>query len=228
MSPRTIALEDQKKLYDLCGFFFCFHAHRFLRGDGMNGVFSAMLLLGIIYAAATGHADVVQTALLEGGTQAVDFCLSMAGAYAFLGGLLGILRESGMAEAFSRALRKPMLRLFPFEPGEEKALDDICVNLAADMLGMGGASMPAGLSAMRTMADASPRKGRLSDAMALLLTMNMCSVQLLPTTMIALRAQAGAANPADIMLPTLISTAVSCAVGVGLCKLCAGGKKTRG
>ena len=185
----------------------------------MNAVFCLMLLTGVIAAAAQGDLSAAQDALLGGGTEAVAFFMSMAGAYAFFGGLLGVLRESGATQALANALRRPLVALFPFAPGEERALSDISVNLAADMLGMGGAATPAGLSAMRKMAEAGKRDGRASDAMLLFLTMNMCSVQLLPTTMIAIRAQAGAKNPADIVLPTLLATGVQTLTGIALCKI---------
>lgn len=148
-------------------------------------------------------------------------CLELAGAYAFFGGMLGVMRESGFTDALAAALRRPLMRLFHFELGEERALSDISVNLAANMLGMGGAATPAGLSAMRKMADAGMRGGRASDAMILFLAINTSSVQLLPATMIALRAQAGAANPADIVLPTILATAVSTACAIALCRACA-------
>ena len=183
-----------------------------------------MILLGVIAAAYGGGLDAAQAALLSGGGEAITFCLSMAGAYAFFGGLLGVLRESGATAALAGWLKTPLLWLFPFEKGEEKAIDDICVNLAADMLGMGGASTPAGLKAMRTMA-AAGAPGRASDAMLLFLVLNMCSVQALPTTMIALRAQAGSKSPADIFLPTLGATGISMIVGVVLCKFFAARSK---
>lgn len=185
----------------------------------MNAVFCMMLLVGVAAAAAQGRLSAAQDALLGGGAEAVAFCMSMAGAYAFFGGLLGVLRESGVTQALADALRRPLVRLFRFAPGEEQALSDISVNLAADMLGMGGAATPAGLSAMRKMAAAGKRDGRASDAMLLFLTLNMCSVQLLPTTMIAIRAQAGAKNPADIVLPTLLATGVQTLTGIALCKI---------
>lgn len=185
----------------------------------MNAVFCTMLLAGVVAAAAQGDLSAAQDALLGGGTEAVAFFMSMAGAYAFFGGLLGVLRESGVTQALAGALRRPLLRLFRFAPGEEQAMDDICVNLAADMLGMGGAATPAGLRAMRKMAAAGKMNGRASDAMLLFLTLNMCSVQLLPTTMIAIRAQAGAKNPADIVLPTLLATGVQTLTGIALCKI---------
>ena len=192
----------------------------------MNRVFSAMLIIGVVAAAITGRTDAAQQALLSGGSEAVSFCLSMAGAYAFFGGLMEVLRQSGVTDALARAMRAPLSRLFAFEPGEEAALDDICVNLAADMLGMGGAATPAGLSAMRKMAQAGGHSGQLSEAMELFLVLNMCSVQLLPATMIAIRAQAGSASPADIVLPTLISTLAAGLTGIALCKIFSGRSKT--
>lgn len=188
-------------------------------------MFCAMMLIGVLAAAATGKLNEAQEALFSGGSQAVSFCLNMAGAYAFFGGLMGVLRESGITDALARGMRRPLERLFCFEPGEETALDDICVNLAADLLGMGGASTPAGLRAMRTMAEAGGHTGRLSDAMGLFLVLNMCSVQLLPATMIAIRAQGGSKSPADIVLPTLVSTAVSGLTGIVLCKFFAARSK---
>lgn len=188
----------------------------------MNGIFCIMMLLGLLYAAATGRADAAQRALLSGGGEAVALLLNLAGAYAFFGGLMGVLRACGAADALARAMEKPLSRLFRFAPGEEEALSDISLNLSTNMLGLGGAATPAGISAMKTMARANP-DGRASNAMILFLVVNTSSVQLLPTTMIALRAQAGAGNPADIVLPTLLATAASTVCGVGICRLLAGG-----
>ena len=194
----------------------------------MNAVFCMLMLAGIAYAAATGQADAAQRALLSGGGQAVELCLSLAGAYGFFGGVMGLLREGGVAAALAGWLKKPLSRLLRFEPGEEAALEDICMNLSADMLGMGSAATPAGLRAMQTMAAAQREIGRASEAMLLFLVINTTSVQLLPTTMIALRAQAGAKNPADIVLPTLLATTAATVTGVLLCKLCAAWERKRG
>ena len=193
----------------------------------MSGIFAGMLLLGVVYAAATGRADAAQRALLSGGGEAVELCLSLCGAYAFFGGVMGLLRESGAASAMAGALRRPLLRLFRFAPGEEAALEDICLNLSADMLGMGNAATPAGLRAMRTMASAQRESGYASEAMLLFLVLNATSVQLLPATMIALRAQAGARSPADITAPTLLATAAATCCGLLLCRLCAAHERRR-
>ena len=184
----------------------------------MNIAFCAMLLFGIAFAAATGNIDAAQRALLSAGGEAIETCVALAGAYAFFGGLLGVLRTTGAADALARLLKRPLRRLLRFAPGEEAALGDISVNLAANMLGMGGAATPAGIAAMREMARASGTE-RASDAMILFLVINTTSVQLRPASMIALRAQAGVANPTDIVPATLAATAVSTLCGVLACRL---------
>ena len=90
------------------------------RGDGMNGVFCALMLAGLLYAAATGRPDAAQRALLSGGGEAVGLLMRLAGAYAFFGGLLGVLRESGAADALARAMEKPLSRLFRFALGRRR------------------------------------------------------------------------------------------------------------
>ena len=188
----------------------------------MNCVFCIMLLFGVVYAAWTGSLSAAQEALLSGAGEAVSLCLSLAGAYAFFGGMLEVLRQSGAADALSRALRRPLSRLIPFAPGEEKALGEICVNLSCNMLGMGSAATPAGIAAMRTMAAAREEPQTASDAMILFFVLNSACLEILPSTMIAVRAQHGAKNPADIVLPVLLSTAVSAAAGVLVCRFFAG------
>ena len=194
---------------------------------GMNAVFFALMLSGIVFAAATGSLPAAQEAMLSGASQALELCISLAGAYAFFGGMLQLLRESGAAEALADKLRGVLIRLLPFLPGEEAALGDISVNLASNMLGMGNAATPAGLSAMKTMAAAGGNTGTASDAMIFFFVLNSSCIELLPTTMIALRARYGAANPADVILPTLLSTMISAAVGMFICCLCAGKKGRR-
>ena len=188
----------------------------------MNIVFCVMLLTGVVYAAATGNISAAQEALLSGAGEAVALCLSLAGAYALFGGLLEVLRQSGAADALSRCMRPLLSQLLPFAPGEEKAMGDICINLSSNMLGMGSAATPAGISAMKTMAAANGDTGRASDAMILFFVLNSACLEILPSTMIALRAQHGAKNPADIVLPVLLSTAVSAAAGVLVCRFFAG------
>ena len=81
------------------------------------------------------------------------------------------------------------------------------------MLGLGNAATPAGLRAMRLLRDEERAGDAATDAMCMFLVLNASSLQLFPSTVVSLRAAAGAANPASIVLPTLCATAVSTLTG---------------
>lgn len=87
---------------------------------GVNGIFCIMMLLGLLYAAATGRADAAQRALLSGGGEAVALLLNLAGAYAFFGGLLGVLRACGAADALARRWRNRFRACFVLRRGRRK------------------------------------------------------------------------------------------------------------
>ena len=92
------------------------------------------------------------------------------------------------------------------------------MNLTANMLGLSNAATPFGIKAMEELDNINNKKGIASNDMAFLV-MNACCIQLLPSTVISIRAAAGSNNPAIIILPALISTAVACIVGIICCKI---------
>ncbi len=116
--------------------------------------------------------------------------------------------------ALSKAMRPIVKRLFKKESDE--AYTWICINLAANMLGMGGVATPAGIKAIGAMRD---NGYKASDNMIMLLAINATSIQLVPATIIAIRASAGAKNGADIFFPTLISSGVATACAMIMCKI---------
>ena len=92
----------------------------------------------------------------------------------------------------------------------------IALNMSANMLGLGNAATPMGIKAMQALDDGS---GIATDAMIMLIVINATSIQLLPSTVIGLRASAGSLSPADIILPTLLSTICTVTLGITLVKL---------
>ena len=93
----------------------------------------------------------------------------------------------------------------------------IALNMSANMLGLGNAATPMGISAMKRLDDGS---GKATPAMIMLIVLNSTSIQLLPTTVIGLRASAGSTSPSDIILPTLLATICTCLLGIFLVKAC--------
>ena len=180
----------------------------------LQWIFGGMMGLSMAWGAVNGSGGEVASAMLKAAEEAVGTAISLAGAYAFFCGMLNIVRRAGAAERLGAALSPALRRLFG-EGLPVEALEPVTMNLTANLLGLGNAATPMGIEAAKRMG-----KGMetASAALCLFLVINASSVQLLPTTVIALRAAAGAVNPAGITLPTLAATAVSTAVGILCCK----------
>ena len=101
----------------------------------------------------------------------------------------------------------------------------IALNMSANMLGLGNAATPMGIKAMKRLDDGS---GVATPAMIMLIVLNATSIQLLPSTVIGLRASAGSTSPSDIIFPTIVATFCTCALGISLVKLCQKLFKKRG
>lgn len=168
----------------------------------MNTLWPWMTILAALGALLTGNAGEASSALLGAGAEAVELTVTLLGTMTLWSGLMEILTETGDLQRMSRALRRLLTPLFPGVQAEA-CWEPMSLNLAANVLGLGNAATPAGIRAAKALA-AQGEAGR--KALAMLLTLNNSSLQALPTTVIALRAAAGAANPADIWPVCLASS----------------------
>ncbi len=178
----------------------------------MNAAFTALTLISLVILTITAPAEAFPT-LIGGVQDAIKLALKLAAIYAVWLSVLKMMQATGIDKKLSRAVRPFVRRLFKKESDE--AYDWISVNLASNMLGMGGVATPAGIKAISAM-----DRGdiRATDNMILLLIINATSIQLIPATVIAIRAAAGSEDASSVFLPTLISTAVSTLSGIILCK----------
>ncbi len=212
----------------------------------LNFLWTGMLVLGIVWGMATGQTEAVNDALIEGGKAAVELCIGMAGVVAAWCGLMEIAKRSGIEAALSKGLRPIVKFLFPRIPDGHPAMNAICLNLTANILGLGWAATPAGLVAMKELnalkkeleekgkekLDEKLKDGRkektrkrlgqtnadaASDEMCTFLVINISSLQLIPVNMIAYRSSCGSAVPAAIVGPGILATLVSTAAAVLIC-----------
>ena len=180
----------------------------------MNHLWAALLLAGMAAAAARGDPDLVTRALADGAAQGVRLALELLGLIAFWSGLMNIADEAGLTQRLARALAPLARRLFPDVPPDGPAMGAVLLALSANVLGLGNAATPLGLRAMRELQRLNPEPARASSAMCTLLALCTSSVTLIPTGVISLRAVAGAASPADVVLPTLLATTYSTLVAL--------------
>lgn len=152
--------------------------------------------------------------MIEGVRGAIELSFKLCAIYAVWLSALKMIEATALDKKLSKLLRPIVRKIFKNE--NDDAYDKICVNLAANMFGMGGVATPAGIKAMSAMEDGS---AKATDNMIMLLVINATSIQLIPATVIALRASANSQSPSDIIVPTLISSGIATLCGTIMCKV---------
>ena len=200
----------------------------------LNILWVIMMAAGILFASFQGNMEAVTEAFIDSSTEAINLCIFMLGVIGVWNGMMEIAVKSGLMKRIAHVMYPFIHWLFPDIPPGHKANEYIAANMAANMLGLGWAATPAGLKAMqelkvldkKTANKAPGRKkmiggvpdsdagGHASDMMCAFLVLNISSLQLIPINMIAYRSQYGSVEPASIVLPSIVSTAISTLAGI--------------
>lgn len=178
----------------------------------MNTMFFVMTVASLILVTVVSP-DSAFSIMISGASNAISLALKLCAIYAIWLSVLDIMQKVGMSRALDRLFSPITKRLFKGE--DEKTREFITLNFSANLLGMGNAATPLGIKAMEGMQDGSDKA---TDNMILFMVVNATSIQLLPATIIGLRSSYGSASASDIILPSLIATAVSTVCGVLLAK----------
>lgn len=182
----------------------------------ISAIWLGMIVVSIVVAAATGRLDTVNRAVFEGAKAGVSICIGLIGILTFWLGMMRIAERAGILRALARLLAPLARRLFPDVPRDHPALGYILSNMTANLLGLGNAATPMGIKAMEELQKLNPDPKTATPAMCTLLALNTASLTVVPTTVIALRAQMGSANPVDIVGTTLVATAIGTATAIVL------------
>lgn len=187
----------------------------------MSAIFTLLVAVSVAAAAANGRMAELTASITASAQAAVTLALGLVGVMALWLGLMRVAEQAGLVTLLGRALRPVLRRLFSGVPADHPALGAIVMNVAANLLGLGNAATPFGVEAMRRLEELNPQPGTATDAQALLCVLNTASLQLVPATVIALRAAAGARDPADVVGPVLAASACGVVTAVVAAKLLA-------
>ncbi len=177
----------------------------------------AMVVISLVCGLATGNLSQVSQAASEGAQSAVTLCISMAGMLCLWNGVLEVMNRSGLTQKLRVLLLPVLRRLYPDFRGDGAVLDAVSANVCANLLGLGNAATPFGIRAAKGMAER--YRGRAGDGLCLLVVCNTASIQLLPTTVAAIRSAAGCASPFDILPAVWLSSALALGAGLAAAKL---------
>ena len=196
----------------------------------MSYIFFAIVLIAFVVAgfrevtwvsegAAKSPMQAMADAMIASADTSVTLAVGLVGVMALFLGLMKVGEKGGLLVVIARLVRPLMVRLFPEVPGEHPAMGAMILNLSANVLGLGNAATPFGIRAMEELDRLNPAKGTASNAMVLFLAINTASVTVLPTSVIALRAAAGSADPAGVIPTTLFATVIATAVAIFAAKV---------
>ena len=176
----------------------------------LSAIWVAFLIIALVCGAVTGRLDAVTEAVSSGAAQAVTLAISVAGLMCFWSGMMELLRASGLAEKLAWLLQPVLRPLFGSAAADRQAMEAVSANVTANLLGLSNAATPLGLRAADRLYALAGRRGA-PDPVLTLLTLNATSIQLIPSTVAAVRTACGAQAPFDIMLPVWGASAASVA-----------------
>ena len=180
----------------------------------MNKIWFVMVVGSICFLLWSDPSSVLDS-MIDASGEAFSLCIELCAVYAVWLGVLELVEASGLSEKLAKLLHPLIKKLFKIDDKETEKM--IALNMSANILGLGNASTPMGINAIKRLDDGS---GVATNAMIMLIVLNATSLQLLPSTVIGLRSSAGSTSPSDIILPTIIATFCTCLLGICLVKLC--------
>ena len=183
----------------------------------MTWIWTGMVVLSLVFGLFTGNLDAVADAAMDGAASAVELSVSMAGILCLWSGVMEIMNVCGLSAGLARAFRPILRRLMPQASRDEKTLAALSANVSANLLGLGNAATPLGIQAVRRMRQGSG--GTATDEMCLFIVCNTASIQLIPTTVAAVRGGAGCSTPFDILPAVWLASALSVTAGICAAKL---------
>lgn len=178
-----------------------------------------MIFFGILVGLITGQGEAISNSIIKSADSTVSLMIGLVGIMCFWCGVMKVAEKSGFTNKIAKLLKPILKLLFKEAAQDEKALGAIVMNITANMMGLGNAATPFGIKAMEEMDRLNKEKGRASNDMALFLVLNAACIQLVPSTVLAIRSATGSTNAGIIILPAVISSTIAAVCGVIFCKI---------
>ena len=185
----------------------------------LNILWPIFIITSYIYAFVSGNLDKINNGIFESAKSAVELSITFVGTITLWCGIMEIAKKSSLSRKISIALSPIIHFLFPDIDKKDIVFDEISLNITANMLGLGNAATPLGIKAMQSLQEKNNKKDTLSNSMVMLVLLNTASLQLIPTTVIAIRTSLNSINPTSIILPVWISTICAAIAGILAVKL---------
>ena len=172
----------------------------------LNIVWPIFIIISFSFAIFSGNLESLNSSIFKSTEDAINLSINLLGTMCLWNGIMQIANKTSLIEKLTKILKPIIKFLFPEIKGNHQIQKEISMNMIANILGLGNAATPLGLKAMKSMQKENKNKDVLSNSMAMFIVLNTASIQLIPTTVIAIRNSLGSQNPTGIVFPVWIVT----------------------
>ncbi|MBC2581267.1 nucleoside recognition domain-containing protein [Clostridium sp. DJ247] len=185
----------------------------------INTIWFFILVFGIIFGIFMGRGPELTNSIINSTDSTVKLVLSLVGIMCLWCGVMKIAERSGLTDKLARILNPILKKVFKDAAKDEKAMGAIVMNITANMMGLSNAATPFGIKAMEELKRLNSKKDSSSNDMSLFLVLNAVCIQLIPTTIISIRAAVGSKNPAETIIPSIVTSIIAAIFGILFCKI---------
>lgn len=185
----------------------------------LNYLWPFFLMVSFIYGICFGNIEETNNSIFSSTENAVNICLNLLGTICFWNGIMKIAIKTSIVNKLKKMLKPILKYLFPKINENDDAYTEISMNVVANIMGLGNAATPIGMKAMKSLQKTNKNKNALSKEMAIFIVLNTASIQIIPTTVIALRNSLGSSNPTVILFPVWIATACAAIAAITAVKI---------
>ena len=185
----------------------------------LNIVWPIFIIISFSFAIFSGNIEKLNSSIFESTTDAINLSISLLGTICLWNGIMQIANKTSIIDRLTNLLKPAMNFLFPELKQEKEIQKEISLNVIANILGLGNAATPLGLKAMKSMQKKNPKKDTLTNSMITFIVLNTASLQIIPTTVIAIRSSMNSKNPTSIVFPVWIATICAAIAGITATKL---------
>ena len=180
----------------------------------INYIFGLFIIIGIIYGFFFGNINLVNDSLIMSGNDTIEMIIKLIPLLCLWLGIMKIAESSGLINKLSIKFSIFVKYIFPDLSEDSPAISYIATSMIMNILGLGNGATPFGLRAMQCMQDDNDNKDVATRSMITFLVINTASITLIPTTVISIRSLNKAVNPTDIIPACIITTVLSCVLGL--------------
>lgn len=185
----------------------------------LNIVWPIFIIISFLFAIFSGNLESLNRSIFSSTEEAVKLCITLLGTICLWNGIMQIASKTSVVDKLTKFLKPIMRFLFPDIDEKSEVHKEISMNIIANILGLGNAATPLGLKAMKSLQTENSKKEVLTNSMAMLIVLNTASIQIIPTTVIAIRSSMGSQNPTSIIFPVWIATICAAVAGITATKI---------